>query len=146
MHRISPRNRASSFLNSEFSVEDIGLFRVENLSYTFLGEVRVNNKVFYKFSAEPKYSHSGYAKLMIWLDQDKERVQRVDYYDLNAKLLKTQRFFEYKLYKDQYWRAHKVMMKNYQAKRETLLQWSDIQFDQNLSSKDFKKSALKRTL
>jgi hypothetical protein len=146
IQRASSRERVGPFLDSEYSLEDIGLFRFENLSFVFLGEDKVGDDAFYKIEAKPNYSNSAYSKQIVWLDKENLRVQRVDYYDLAGKKLKTQRLLDYKLYNDKYWRASKTVMRNYQTKRESHFYWSELKMNQNLTAKDFKKSVLKRDL
>jgi hypothetical protein len=80
----------------------------------------------------------------VWIDKAEYRTQRIDYYDREGSLLKTQRFFDYKLYLDQYWRAHTQTMENVQTGKSTTLKWAHFQFKTGLTDKDFQKDDLKR--
>ncbi len=140
------RELSTPFLGSAYAMEDVGLFRQENFAFTFLSTGGEGDEAYYKFLAEPKYKHSSYSKQVIWLDQAEARIQRVDYYDLDEKLFKSQRYFDYKQYEDKYWRATRTVMRNYKDKLETTFRWSDIKYNQGLTEKDFKKNVLKRKL
>ena len=101
----------------------------------------------------PQYKHSGYTKSHIWMDKAEYRIQKIDFYDRKDSLLKIQRFTDYKLYLDKYWRAHTQTMENQQNGKSTTLYWSDFQFKtafksalraNGLTEKDFEKNDLKR--
>ena len=72
------------------------------------------------------------------------RNQKVEYYDRKGSLLKVQRFTDYQLYLNQYWRAHTMTMDNKQNGKSTTLYWTNFKFKTGLTSADFEKNVLKR--
>src|SRR5690606_3845038 len=134
------------FMGSEFAFEDLSSFEVEKFSFKYLGEEQMNGLMSYKLEAVPNYEHSGYSKQVLWLDKEELRAQRIDYYDLRGDLLKTQRFDDYKLFENKFWRAIKSTMTNHQNNKSTILLWSDLKFNQGLNENDFHQNVLKRVL
>jgi outer membrane lipoprotein-sorting protein len=142
--RISSKSQAGPFMGSEYAFEDLSSFEVEKFKYTYLGEEQVDGIDCYKSKAIPTYDHSGYSKQIIWLDKKELNAQKIEYYDRKNKLLKTQNFGEYTLYQDKFWRARKSVMRNHQTKKMTVLEWSDLKFNQGLTDADFHQNVLKR--
>lgn len=142
--RISSNSKSGSFMGSEFSFEDLSSFEIEKFKYKYLGEETVNGLLCYKSEAIPTEENSGYSKQIIWLDQDELRAQKIEYYDRKNALLKTQLFADYTLYEGKFWRAKKSIMRNHQTKKSTLLNWSELKFNQGLTEDDFHQNVLKR--
>ncbi|MEM6543118.1 MAG: outer membrane lipoprotein-sorting protein, partial [Bacteroidota bacterium] len=72
------------------------------------------------------------------------RLEKIEFYDRKNALLKTLSYSNYKLYKNKFWRAGKLHMVNHQSNKETLLEFSDYNFEVNLTDDDFTQVALKR--
>lgn len=142
--RISSRNKSGPFMGSEFAFEDLSSFEVEKYEYKYLGEEKANGLDSYKSEMIPVYKHSGYSKIVVWLDKKEFRIQKMDFYDRKKSLLKTQVFEDYKLYLDQYWRAHKNLMTNHQTGKSTILEFSEYKFQTGLKDSQFSKNSLKR--
>jgi len=142
--RISSSNKSGPFMGSEFAYEDISSFEVEKYSYTYLRDETIDGIECFVSELRPQYKHSGYTKTHVWIDKAEYRIQRIDFYDRKDSLLKIQRFTDYKLYLDQYWRAHTQTMENQQNGKSTTLYWNDFQFKTGLTEKDFEKNDLKR--
>ena len=142
--RISSRNKSGPFMGSEFAFEDLSSFEVEKYKYKYIGEEKANGLDAYKSEMIPVYKHSGYSKIVVWLDKKEFRIQKMDFYDRKKSLLKTQVFEDYRLYLDKYWRAHKNLMTNHQTGKSTILEFSEYKFQTGLKDVQFSKNALKR--
>lgn len=142
--RISSSNKSGPFMGSEFAYEDISSFEIPKYSYLYLRDELLEGMDCYVLELRPQYAHSGYTKSHIWIDKSEYRVQKIDYYDRKDSLLKIQRFSDYQLYLDQYWRAHTMTMENQQNGKSTTLHWSNFKFKTGLTDDDFKKNDLKR--
>ena len=68
----------------------------------------------------------------------------MEFYDRKNALLKTLLYTDYQLHKNKFWRAGSFNMVNHQSNKETLLEFSNYNFDVNLSDEDFTQVALKR--
>jgi len=142
--RISSSNKSGPFLGSEYAFEDLTSFEVAKFSYKYLRDEMVDDIACFVIELTPKYKHSGYTREVVWIDQLRYIVIKVDYYDRKKSLLKSQTFKGYKQYLNQYWRAGEQLMTNHQNGKSTELLWDDYQFGMELTNRDFDKNTLKR--
>ena len=142
--RIASRNKSGSFMGSEFSYEDIGNQNYQK--YTFMGEpevVQYEGMECYKGARIPKDKNSGYTKQVSWVDTKDFLIRKIEYYDRKQELLKTATFHDYKK-SDGVWRVGKIVMKNHQNDKETILEWKEDKIKAGLSAKNFNKRELKK--
>lgn len=142
--RISSKNKSGPFMGSEFAFEDISSQEVEKYEYTYLGDETVNGITAHKVEAIPTYKHSGYTRLINYIDAERLIPLKVEYFDRKNAALKLLTASEYEQHLGQYWRAGKMEMENLQTGKRTILSWSDYEFQTGLSDKDFSSNALKR--
>ncbi len=142
--RIASKNKSGSFMGSEFAYEDLSAFNVKKYKYEGRAEEVVLDGVeMYKTLSAPASKYSGYTKLISWVDKKTFLIQKVEYYDRKKQLLKTAYFSEYKNF-DGVYRIGKIIMKNIQNDKTTVLIWSDEKIKNGLKAKDFHKRYLKR--
>ena len=142
--RIASKNKSGAFMGSEFSFEDLSAFNIKD--YVYEGEVKevtVDGVKMFVGESKPLSKNSGYTKLISWIDTKTFLIQKVEYFDRKKKLLKTAYFSEYKKYGDVY-RIGKIVMKNSQNDKTTILIWHDETIKNGLKNKDFHKRYLKR--
>lgn len=142
--RIASKNKSGPFMGSEFAFEDMTSQEVDRYKYKFLREEELNGKLCYVVERYPIEEESGYTKHVAWIDKDELRTWKVDFYDRKKSHLKTLTMSDYELYKDKFWRPHKMFMENLQTGKSTELTWSDFQFAVGLSDNDFTQNSLKR--
>lgn len=142
--RISSRNKSGPFMGSEFAYEDISSDEVEKYTYRYLRDEVYEGMDCFVMERYPVDPNSGYSRQVVWIDQAEYRPQQVVYYDRKDALLKTLRFRDYRQYLDQYWRADRFLMENHQTGKSTELHWSDQQFRQGLTDRDFDQNSLRR--
>ncbi|WP_035092091.1 outer membrane lipoprotein-sorting protein [Aquimarina macrocephali] len=139
--RISSNNKSGPFVGSEFAYEDLSSQEVEKYGYKFLEE-KGNLLMVEQDPVDPK---SGYTRRIVTYNKDKGyRIEKVEFYDRKNSLLKTLNYSDYKLYKGQFWRALTLHMVNHQSNKETVLKFSDYNFEAALADEDFTQVALKR--
>ncbi len=139
--RISSNNKSGPFVGSEFAYEDLSSQEVEKYAYKFLEE-KGNLLLVEQDPVDPK---SGYTRRVVTYNKDKGyRIEKIEFYDRKNSLLKTLTYSEYKLYKDKFWRAATFNMINHQSNKETLLKFSEYNFESDLSDDDFSQVALQR--
>jgi len=142
--RIASKNKSGAFMGSEFAYEDLSGFNVKKYNYTGEAEeASLHSSPVYKTYSTPISKHSGYTKLISWVDKKTFLIQKIEYYDRKKELLKTAYFDEYKNF-DGIYRIGKITMKNIQNDKTTILIWSDEKIKNSLTSKDFHKRYLKR--
>ena len=144
--RISSKNKSGPFMGSEFAYEDLLSFEVEKYNYHYVKDVKCPTLPESCFLTDrfPVYENSGYTKQVVWMDKKHYRVNKIEYYDRRDALLKTLILSEFKQYKNKYWRASKLEMRNHQTRKSTLLTFSNYDFDVKLNKNDFKPNKLKR--
>ena len=114
---------------------------VEKYTYKFLEE-QGDLLIVEQDPVDPK---SGYTRRIVTYNRaNGYRIEKVEFYDRKNALLKTLDYSNYKLYKDKFWRAGTLKMVNHQSNKETELNFSDYNFDANLTDDDFSQAALQR--
>ena len=131
-------------MGSEFAYEDISSFELGKYKYNYLKDDTLNNEEVFVVEMKPTYKHSGYTKLVSWVDKSHYRIQRTVYYDRKGSKLKTLSFKNYKQYLSKYWRPGEMHMENHQTGKKTTLSWKNYQFKTGLKESDFSQSKLKR--
>ena len=142
--RISSRNKAGSFMGSEFAYEDLSSQEVDKFRYKWLRDEALDGKQTMVVEYYPAYKNSGYTRQVVWIDSEIWQVVRTEYYDRKNALLKTLTIDGYRQYLDRHWRADTMHMANNQTGKSTTIQWSDYRFGTGLTDRDFDRNALKR--
>lgn len=142
--RISSANKSGPFMGSEFAFEDISSQEVEKFTYKYLRDEKINGRDCFVIERKPTYEHSGYTRMISWVDKEMYTALKIEFYDRKNSLLKTLTSSEHKQYLGKFWRAHKMNMINHQNKKSTTLEWRNYKFKTGLNSRDFDKNALKR--
>lgn len=143
--RISSANKSGPFMGSEFAYEDISSQEVDKYTYRYLGEEVIEGMNTFKVERIPTYEKSGYTRQVVWFDQDEYRLIKGDFYDRKGELLKTLTWLDYTQYLGSFWRAHRMEMVNHQTGKSTTLTFSDYDFQQGLTDRDFDQASLRRT-
>ena len=142
--RISSANKSGPFVGSEFAYEDLTSQEVDRYTYRYLRDEAVDGHPCFVMERYPTYEHSGYARQVVWMDQQMYQPRKVDFYDRKNALLKTLSFHEYQQYLGRYWRAARMEMLNHQTGKSTSLAWSNYRFGTGLDERDFDRNSLKR--
>lgn len=142
--RISSNNKSGPFMGSEFSYEDLSSQEVEKYSYKYLRDEKVDGRACFVIERIPTYKHSGYTRLITWLDKETYRPLKIEFYDRKKALLKTLTYAGYKQYEGKFWRPERMSVVNHQTKKSTELLWKDYRFKTGLTDRDFDRNSLKR--
>ncbi len=142
--RISSSNKSGPFMGSEFAFEDLSSQEVEKYTYKWLRDEVLDGKDTFVVERYPEYKHSGYKRMIVWIDKEIYMPLKVEYYDRKNSLLKTLTFKDYKEYLGKYWRPASQNMVNHQSKKSTELIWGDYKFQTGLTDRNFDKNSLKR--
>ena len=142
--RISSANKSGPFMGSEFAYEDISSQEIEKYTYKWLRDEILNGKNVFVIERYPVYKHSGYKRMIAWIDKEIYMPLKIEFYDRKDALLKTLTVHDYKQYLEQYWRPDRQEMINHQSKKNTTLLWSNYQFKTGLTNRNFDKNSLKR--
>ena len=142
--RINAKTRSGPFMGSEFAYEDMSSFEVEKYDFEFLRDESIGAVECFVTQSQPRDTHSGYSRMVSWIDKRDFKVLKVDYYDRRGELLKTFEASDYTLHEGRFWRAATVKMTNHQTGKSTDINWRNFRFGTGLSASDFNKNSLKR--
>lgn len=142
--RISSSNRSGAFMGSEFAYEDMTAQELEKFEYRYIDRQIMEGRLQHRVERIPVYEGSGYKRQIMWVDDEHQRISRVDFFDRRDQRLKTLTFEGFKKYGGQYWRPDIMLMSNHQNGRRTRLEWSDYDFRSGLNDSDFSVAALRR--
>ncbi|MBN4079292.1 outer membrane lipoprotein-sorting protein [Beggiatoa alba] len=142
--RISSNNKSGPFMGSEFSYEDLSSQEIEKYTYTYLRDESIDARDAFVIERKPAYKHSGYTRLITWLDKDMYQPLKIEFYDRKKALLKTLTYSGYQQYEGRYWRPDEMHVVNHLTKKSTRLFWKDYRFKIGLTARDFDRNSLKR--
>lgn len=142
--RISSNNKSTPFLGSEFSYEDLASQEQEKYKNTRLDVAEVDGLLCHIVERIPLYQNSAYKFIRVYVDEQHSRFRKIEYFDLDGELIKTQSLYDYNVYQNRYHLPGTTKMTNHQTGKTTTLKWNDIQLNTKLSSKDFTVASLKR--
>ncbi|MDE0210449.1 MAG: outer membrane lipoprotein-sorting protein [Boseongicola sp.] len=142
--RISSSKRSGSFMGSEFAYEDLTIPEVEKFTYKWLRNEPCGNLTCTVLEMIPTERGSGYSRQIAWHDTKEFRAWKTEYYDRKNDHLKTLTFSGYKEHAGGFWKPESLNMVNHATGKSTDLNWSNYQFNTNLSEKDFTQTSLRR--
>lgn len=140
--RISSRNKSSSYMGSEFTYEDLGGQDPEKFDHQFIKETP---KVW--VLERKKKAKSAYSKERVYISKEFMNPIKAEYYDRKGELLKIgtfEKFKQYKVGKKNFFRAHRITMKNVQNKKTSIIEFDKRSLGKSFSSRVFRKESLKK--
>ncbi len=139
--RISARNKSGAFMGSEFAYEDLGSQEVEKYTYKFVRDDTIDGRKVWVSERRPTDERSGYARQVVYTDQEYMNPLKIEYFDRKDELLKTAVFSGYAKH-GKWWRVGQIDMFNAQTKKRSILTWSKRQLGVELDEDDFESDAL----
>ncbi|MEM9742441.1 MAG: outer membrane lipoprotein-sorting protein [Pseudomonadota bacterium] len=146
IRRISGGGKKGSFMRSDFANEDIEARAVADDTHELTGTATLNGRECYLLESTPialKAKDSNYARRVSWVDKETLIALKIEYYDRRDRLIKTlsQGGIEQI---DGIWTATKLIMETPRRGSRTLMQYSEVRYDQGLVAGVFDQDALKR--
>lgn len=130
--RLVANNKKDSFFGSDFSYGDITLPKVDAYRHTLKGSEVIGGKDYYVIESVPANdslkADTGYSKKVSWIRKDNFLEGKVDYYDLNGALLKTQLAADHKKLETnpERWLAQRREMTNVQTGHKTIFTFDQV--------------------
>ena len=144
--RISSQNKSGSFMGSEFSYEDMSNPEVEKYTYKWIRDEVYDGKESFVVESYPvDKEHSGYTRMLSWIDKGEYRLLKVEFYDRKKSHLKTMTISGFNQYAGKHWRADELNMVNHQNGKSTQIKLSNYTFMTGLNDNDFTTTSLSRT-
>jgi catechol 2,3-dioxygenase-like lactoylglutathione lyase family enzyme len=125
VRRIAPADRSESFVQSEFTIEDLSVSVDNELrSYKILGQVPCGERTCIQVEDRPRTDAaakaSGYGRVVLYVDTELSVTHRVDFYDKDEGLLKVLQADGLVQVSDG-WRFDRATITNVQTGRTTIM-------------------------
>lgn len=91
VRRILPVNEFEPFLNTEFTVSDMGFVNLQNRKLSVLGSEAVNGRDAYKLQEVPDDQRT-FTRIVTWIAKDTGQPLKREYYDVGNTLWKVEAF------------------------------------------------------
>ncbi len=142
--RIADNNRASPFVGSEFSYEDIdGLnLQVGKFRYKYLKDEILDGTACRVVERSATGMVSAYARQVAWIDSSGRKVMKLEAYRGDGSLAKVISFKSYSQYPGGYWRPAEITAENRDNGRTTTLFLSDYKFRNGFNERLFNENTL----
>ena len=145
--RISGANKSGAFLGSEFAYEDLASQELDKYDYVWIRDEACpapdQARSCYVVERTPRDRNSGYKRQMAWIDGQDFLLRKVEFFNVQNRLLKTLTLTGYRKY-GAFWRPHSYQMQNHLTGRGTELKVQDIRFKSGLTANDFTEQAMER--
>lgn len=138
--QIESKEKTKSFMNTEFSYEDLESFNKSDEQYFLNGKEILDNRNCYIVEVIG-HTQTQYKRRLAWIDSKNWLLHKVEFYDKNDKLLKILTVNGYQNF-EKYNFASKMIMKNIQTGSQTVMDFSDMKYNIDLSDSYFTKEAL----
>lgn len=144
VNKLANNVETAGIASSDLNPNDMVSRPVDRDTHKLLREEVLGNRSYYVVESTPNKPDPayGYGKLIKWITKDTYLKERIEYYDLAGKLLKTQSV-TWKPVKDA-WVWEKVVINNAQTGSETYLSINDIQTDTGLQDSFFTERTMKQ--
>lgn len=146
VRRISGGGKKNAFMRSCFALEDIEYRSVNADQHRFLRDDKLNGRevwVIESAAVPEKSGETGYGRRVVFVDKEYRLPSRIEYYDRRNRLVKTMMAGDFKKISG-IWSAGKMIMQEEGRDSRTLLQYSDVVYNQGLDPSIFDHNSLKR--
>jgi outer membrane lipoprotein-sorting protein len=143
VRRIASSTTNENFMGTDFTYEDMSQ---STYSEDYTPENMSTQNGQYRLSLLPKpKADVNYGKLVLFSDISNYVLRKVEFYNLEDEKTKELTIEDVERI-DGYWMGKTMKMKSLDDNHETVLELSDIQFDQGLSDNEFSERTLKRPI
>jgi outer membrane lipoprotein-sorting protein len=145
VRKISSSSKKESFMGSDFNYEDLGDRDLDADVHKLVKEEKFNNRDCYVIESVPKNKRYMYSKRVGWIDKESLLPVKVDYYDRRGRHIKQLTCSGIEKI-DNIWTWTSIKMENIKKKHSTVLEFSDVKYNQKISDDFFTERYLKRGL
>lgn len=134
--RISSDGKSDYFMGSDFTYDDLGDRHPDEDNHKLIREESIDGNSCYVVESTPKTSGYMYSKTISWVIKDSFLGIKREFYDSKGKLLKTltiKKFDEI----SGIWTILETEMNNVQKNHKTLMEFTNVQYNQGLKDNWF---------
>lgn len=147
VRRISAKDKRGAFMGSEFAYFDLDKLRIADFDSKILGEDNLNGRDVVKIERTPisqdVINKSGYHRVIMWVDTQRDLALRQEYFDAKGILFKQLDSNKVEKIQD-IWTITHSTMENFVENKTTDLFYDQTQYNVGLEDKLFRKSKMKR--
>ena len=140
--RIASSEKSKSFLGTDFTYEDLGDWEIDDYEHRLLREEKLDGADCWVIESTSKGKGS-YSKLITWIRKDNYVGVKIEFYDADGELLKVLTTGDI-VQIDGIWTVKKLVMKNVQKGSKTILELTDVKYNQGLKDDLFTITNLER--
>ncbi len=141
VRRISGSSKNDYFMGTDFTYDDLGDRSVDEDNHELLKEEDIDGNVCWVIESRPKNKDDMYSKVIKWIRQDALMPVKVEFYDKQSNLLKILTISDIRK-QEGFWTAFRMEMDNIQDKHKTILEITEMHYNQGLKDNFFKVSTL----
>lgn len=138
--RIEAQEKTKSFMNTEFSYEDLESIYKPDDQYFLDSEENYGDRHCYIVEVI-SHTNTQYKRRLAWIDSEDWLLRKVEFYDKDNKLLKVLTIEDYHK-SNGFSFSEKMIMKNNQTRSKSVMEISDIQYNIDLPDQYFTKESL----
>ena len=146
IRRISGGGKKGAFMRSDLANEDLEARAVDDDIHELKGETSIHAAECYIIESVPRKElkkETNYSKRILYIRKDIYLPSVIEYYDKRGKLLKKATYGGFEEI-DSIWTITKIMVETPRRKTRTLIQRSEISYNQGLEKSLFQQSNLIR--
>ena len=141
VRRISGSSKNDYFMGTDFTYDDLGNRSVDEDNHELLKQEDIDGNMCWVIESKPKNKDDMYSKVIRWIRQDALMPVKVEFYDKQDNLLKILTVLDIRK-QDGFWTGFKMEMENIQEKHKTILEITEMHYNQGLKDNFFKVSTL----
>ncbi len=126
LQRIAQARRNGYFMGTDFTYEDMDPESIDDYAYAHVRSENIDSNDYFVIEAVPASEKiqraSGYGKRVLWIRKDILFTIRVEFYDRNGNLMKTQMNSEVENLQGNVWRARRSFMDNINKQHQTIVE------------------------
>lgn len=143
VRRVAAQDRASSFVGSDFTYEDVSGRDIDEDRHELLREENLNGEACFVIKSTPVNAEMPYSYRLSWISKKNYLPLKIEYYDLSGTLYKVFTAEEIKDI-DGFPTVVKRTMKNLQSGHRTEVTFEDVRYNVNLKERIFSERYLRR--
>lgn len=147
--RIAAEEKSGSFMGSDFSYSDIGLFQVDDFANTLIRAEKLGDEDVYVVESTPASDkikrECGFARKIWWIRKANFTVVKAVFLDDKERQFKLLQAYETVLLAEDVWFNTRMEMKNLQTNSHTVVVFKNIKINTGVSDDYFTQRQLTKT-
>ncbi|MEA1878645.1 MAG: outer membrane lipoprotein-sorting protein [Bacteroidota bacterium] len=146
--RIVSGERGKNFMGSEFTNADMSLPNMDDFVFEILGEEEFDGRACWKIQSSCKTEdledENGYKRKISWIDKESFLCNKVEFYDLEDELFKTQLIKEFQKQTNSKYFAYYMEMFNEKNGRRSVMTTDSFKLGSDLDEDSFSPNMLEK--